>query len=148
MEAHEVSRKTMTLPAADFDWVSARAVCTVRNAFEDLRLQARANQDQRNEQLPKAPAGEPKLGFGYSEQPQAHAFAIYSRQGRARRAVDFSLSEDEQAILIQPTEGPELRVTLTLSNDGICKFKINDEPTELDAWQVLKRALEGLFFPA
>jgi hypothetical protein len=34
--------------------------------------------------------------------------------------------------------------TLTLTNEGKCKLRVGDQ--ELDEWQVLRKALEKLFF--
>jgi hypothetical protein len=34
--------------------------------------------------------------------------------------------------------------SLTLTNDALCRLRVGDE--ELDEWQVLRRALERLFF--
>ena len=67
---------------------------------------------------------------------------MFDRYGTQRRATDFRL--DGELLHVNPTEGKAFQATLTLTDAGECKFKVGDD--ELYAWQLLRRALEGLFF--
>jgi len=72
-----------------------------------------------------------------------YTFAVRDRLGTPpRRASSFRLVEN--AIHVSPYGGDEFIATVTLTDLGQCKFKVTAD--ELDAWQVLRRGLEGLLF--
>ena len=130
---------------AKFDWVTVRHKCSVADMFEELRQCAEANVTRRNEH------DEPEDGderFGFADHSQKHnhpAFGVWDRSGGdgVRRAVDFSLEGGER-VVIRSTIGHETTATLTLNDDGECKFLVGDY--ELDIWQILRRVLEPLLF--
>ena len=71
------------------------------------------------------------------------------REGHAGIEVRFRLAEE--TVHVEATEllgGPGVNFagTLTLTNEAKCRLRVGEE--ELDEWQVLRRALARLFFPA
>ena len=61
-----------------------------------------------------------------------------------RRCVVFKI-EYECIMVTGFKHNDHLRLTLTLDDDGDCLFKINGEGL-YKRWQVIRRALEPLFF--
>ncbi len=130
-------------PPRDFDWVTARHECSPVRFFERLRLGAEQNTETRNRVEAERQSG---MKFGHDN--HRGVWSVY-REGRAGIAVRFRLDGD--TIYVEATEalgGPEVNFsgTLTLTNEAKCRLRIGNE--ELDEWQVLRKALEPLFFPA
>lgn len=128
---------------SDFDWVMARHECSPVKLFERLRLGAERNTGARNRV-----EGERQNGMKFGHDSHGDVFSVY-REGRPGVAVRFRLSGD--TIHVEATEllggpGANFSGTLTLTNDAKCRLRVGDE--DLDEWQVLRRALERLFFPA
>ena len=127
-------------PPPDFDWVTRRAKCSADFMFGVLRRLAQENILRRNA-VPE-PNQVPER-FRFEEPEGGCHFAVYEpTTAGARKAVDFRL--EGGVIHVQPSEGDSFEVTLTLDNNGRCKFKVGAD--ELDCWQVLQRGLEPLFF--
>jgi hypothetical protein len=61
-----------------------------------------------------------------------------------QRTVNFSMADTE--IAIKTSGGSSFRVTLMLNNDGECKVRVKGRDEDLERWQVLRIALEDLFF--
>jgi hypothetical protein len=78
-------------------------------------------------------------------EPYGGTFSVvgFSARGDGHPTVRFTLTDDEIEVL---GHGVNVKFTarLTLNDDGECRFLIGS--TELDLWQVLRRALEPLFF--
>lgn len=127
--------------SADWDWVSERAKCSTRARFSVLRELAKRDVASRNSTL-----GNERYAYreGSSDKKVEVAFTVWDMLAGIRRAVEFELHEDEITISSDPPEW-SLLVTLTLSDDGYCKFSVGADDS-LDAWQVMRRALEALFF--
>jgi hypothetical protein len=58
------------------------------------------------------------------------------------RAIDFTFEKDR--IIVAGEREIIFTATITFTNQGRCKIKVGDQ--ELEQWQVLKMALEDLFF--
>lgn len=128
---------------SDFDWVTARAQCSAAEMFESLRQLAQANVTTINACRGGADGQRPRFHLRDSEPSLANGFAVWDTFAGRRRAVLFQLRGD--VIHIEATRpGHEFDATLTLNDAGQCRFKTAAE--ELDKWQVLRRALEWLFF--
>ena len=126
---------------ADFDWVTARAKCSAFDMFVRLRELAQRDAERRNV-FPEATASTERFKFHDSEDRVKFAFSVWDRSGKTRRGTDFRLDGD--VIRIQPTAGDAFEATVTLTDEGHCKLLVGNEV--LDLWQVLRRALEPLFF--
>ena len=127
----------------NFDWVKARTDCSVVVMFDELRHQVHANIDRRNETTNND--GDKQFRFvDRTAERIVPTFAVLDTWDIAQqRAVHFERSGHR--ISIQMLDKTTLEATLTLTDKGICRFKIFGE--ELDAWQVCRRVLEPLLFP-
>ncbi len=105
--------------------------------FELLHLEAKRNVETFNAASPQ----HEQWDFAASN----NVFSVVQRQFSGFVGMRFTLVQDEIAI---EGEGVSLRMiaTLTLNDEGDCRLRVNDET--LDRWQVLRRALEPLFFSA
>ncbi len=82
--------------------------------------------------------------FQFKDRPP-HGFTVWDASDQKRRAMDVDL--DQELIRIEVHIGDksvEFSARLALNDKGECKFTVAGH--ELDQWQVLKRALEPLFF--
>jgi hypothetical protein len=120
-----------------WDWVTARAQCSAYLEFTILQDQAARDIAARNAVRAAGEAVEFRL------HAQADGFTVWA-EGHDRRVV-FARTGD--AITIRGDGiAIALDVTLTLTATGACRFKV--QGAELVAWQVLRLALEDLFFTA
>ena len=130
-------------PPSNFDWVTARAECSAAAMYEQLRDAARVNMKVRNAILNKS---EDKDRFRFKDDEcGGRSFTIFDSWGHKRRAVDVALKDDVIMVTSQlGDQTSESSLGLTLNDAGQCRFV--SDGRELDLWQVLKRALEPLFF--
>ena len=128
----------------DFDWVTARARCSAADMYEILRDLAQVNVTKANAIYVKnAPSADPdRFGFRDAPDPTLRQFNVWDKWGLERRTVQVQLDGD--AIRVHGSVSREFRATLTLTDGGNCKFRVGE--AELDPWQLLRRALEPLFF--
>jgi len=129
------------LPPPDFDWVTARINCSAVGMLEVLRDAARANTAARNKYRPEGVTKGDR--FGFNDRQGERGFSVWDSWGKERRGVDFTL-EGNEINVITGNDATSFKALLTLADTGQCKFKVGDQ--ELDAWHVLKRVLEPLFF--
>src|SRR5688572_10231250 len=131
----------MTTVPPGFDWVEARHQCSAREQFMQLRLAAQANIAKRNEQV-KHPK-EPREQFGLKDIRSASStpFVVYDKL--TQQSVTCPLQGDTIRFWHRSSQEHSF-LTLSLNDEGKCRFML--EASELDLWQVLKRALEPLLF--
>jgi hypothetical protein len=118
--------------------VKARAECSLAEVFKALELGVKDDVEKVNS-LPSTPMGTKFTPVSYG----AKRFSVVCEVNHfPSSSIDFTLSENE--ILVGC--GPEtiFRATLTLTDSGRCKLKVNG--TELEQWQFRRKALEDLFF--
>ena len=128
----------MTSQTRSFDWVTARAACSIGSLFEQLKIQLKDDIDTR-QSLAKGPPF--YYGFKYVaenntvaallEGHKLHASVVF----RLRNGVIEVLGADEKVLFT---------AAATLNDEGECRLKVADQ--ELELWQFRKRALEHLFF--
>jgi len=120
---------------AEFDWVSARAKCSIESVFAQLQTNAKDDVDRRN-----------KLGgipFFEIKASPSNFSVIRIIQSYGPRFVRFALRDGH--IEIEDNNKQEaLRATVGLNNKGECVLRIAGE--ELFRWQLLKCVLEDIFF--
>ena len=127
-------------PPPDFDWVTVRHDCSLPVFFEALYLGAQRDTDIRN-----ALGVHPDGGRFVCE---SHGVALFSVAREAviggLRAIRFTLRDDR--IEVEGAGVADVRFfgTLTLNDRAECRLLVDG--VELDRWQVLRRALEPLFF--
>ena len=135
----------MSPKESSFDWVKASWECSLPNEFVKLENEAKGNVGKRQYLL----AAESPIGFAFNKISQDHFEVSRSPTGEAyglKHEVIFCLRHDH--ILIQDNfGGRKFVLTLILNDDGECRFKIDGEgDKEFLIWQVMRRALDGLFF--
>ncbi len=127
----------------DWDWVTERGNCSIPVMFERLRDLAKRDVQKRNEQVLR-------------QQFQVLDEEDVDVRERSFRVVDSSSSRDvefqrdDKLIVVRLRRAgaveTQLRVTLTLTDEAGCQFKLDSGEQVLDGWQLMKRALEPLFF--
>ena len=119
----------MTTPKDhDFDWVSATKECSVAYHFAKLEATAKYAGDTKIEQ-------------------EGKQFLVCQDDGYSGsgKAVRFFLKDDH--ILAEETrEGTQCKITLTLNEDGECRYQIDGKGKEYLRWQVLRKTLKDLLF--
>jgi hypothetical protein len=129
----------MTL-APDFDWVTARAECSISRMFVRVQSQVKADVERRNALL----SAHERLKFLV----EVHSDSEFSvkREGTGQEepgTVRFRRNESD--IAIASNDGTlKLTVTLTVDHLNECRLVLNGE--HVDEWQLRKLALESLFF--
>jgi hypothetical protein len=121
----------------NFDWVGARANCSLAQVFKQLELGARNDVDAANMKRT------PQDRYKFSVSAEHGRFSVTRESNDALPlSVDFSLERTE----IVACMGNEIKVKaiIALNNEGRCMLKVNDE--ELEQWHVRRMALEDLFF--
>jgi hypothetical protein len=126
----------------DFDWVTARADCSLGVVFGQLIDAIRRDVAIRQKQA-GGPILEVKLDASTS------TFTVYAshRGTLAARTLDLRQTATTiDAELFDATGAPLERISgsLTLGDDGICRLKVAG--VELLPWQFRRRALETLLF--
>lgn len=121
----------------DFNWVQARAECSLVKVFELLKMQIEEDVKERNAQIPNT------YFFGFSTVAQRNMISVilegYGIQSKAVRFI-----RQEHAIQVEKDDEPLFSATLTLNNKGECRVKINSKEYEL--WEMRKMALEEMLF--
>ena len=122
-------------PATNFDWVTARAECSLNVVFRSICLEIESDIAKRNA-LPGA-------GSPFVAKYDGDDLIVFKN---IQRAPYFTFRQTEKSIEVVNghTKVVRLSACLTLSDDGQCRLKIDDK--ECEFWQFRRRALEELFF--
>lgn len=125
---------------SDWDWVTARKECSMPLFFE--RLKTLAQRDVKTRHAMRQELID--LGPVNFDAQIAGTFTVLRNFAPGHHAsVRFRLEGDRLFV-----EGAGVQVnfdgSLTLTDDGDCRLRVGEK--ELDPWQVLRRALEPLFF--
>jgi hypothetical protein len=122
---------------SDFDWVAARLECSAAKVFELLYLETLRSVEARNATLPEGQTRfETANGDGVFSVVRRHRFTGVA--GVRFFLVGDEISVESQGVNVQFT------ASLTLNDEGECRLMVDGRT--LDRWQVLRRALESLFF--
>jgi hypothetical protein len=136
MLAHK-GRQEMENPKSNFDWVNARAQCSLLVVFKQLEWGCQ--EDVKSANAKRKEGGHFK--FEVASFPSRFCVLI-DGDFSEKREVNFSL--EKNGIKITSGDSLDLFATITLNNDGECRLKLKDE--EMEFWQVRRATLEGLFF--
>ena len=128
-----------------FDWVDALQNCSLEIKFTDLRHSVKKAVETRRKGL-KNPEDRDSLEFTCVNDLK---FSVV-RKTFGSGCVVFQLDRGEnRARVTKSTLNGQLlesfKLTLTLNDEGECKFKI-DGKDEFSLWQVERRALEEALF--
>jgi hypothetical protein len=132
-------------PTPKFDWVKARADCSLEEAFRFLveRLQFDVNS------MNSRPNATTKFKCAKKEEDRWFVSKAWDLDGRTDFAdgVAFKLLGDgiRASRVVPPTEEPLFLATPALTTAGECKLHIDGQPLEL--WEVSRKALDSLLFP-
>ena len=119
-----------------FDWVAARAACSLLVIFEKLKLQIKSDIESRNATRP------PNMQYAFSfVDGKTTRFSVVVEGNQVRDSLEFSL---EEYIYVRGKNGVILKADVALCDDGECRVKIDGQA--FDLWQVRKKALEEFFF--
>lgn len=122
---------------ADFDWVRARAECSLRRVFFHLVAGAESDALAREDISKK---GNDNVHFDSSK--NGDSLLVTRSEGSSVRRVKFALTED--AIIIEENGNIAFKATPGLNNTADCTLMVDG--AELDLWKVRRMALERLFF--
>lgn len=125
----------MAIPE-DFDWVTARAECSLASVFELLKTAVGRDVDTRHAM--------PATGNGFAFVPEHNTFLVIHSAPNERHTVKFTL--ESNAIAVTFDDKPILTGSVTLCDDGVCRIAVEGQPVA--GWQFRRRALERLFFGA
>ena len=120
-----------------FDWVSARAACSLGAMFETLRTQVRADVEAADQMRSE---GENRYAFTFISQERMFA-AVVEGTG-IRHVISFKLHDG--FISVQDHERDLYQATVNLNDEGQCVIRVNAR--EYAPWQFRKLALESLLF--
>jgi hypothetical protein len=125
----------------NFDWVTARAKCSPIDVLHHLESQIEKDITTRNELLTDS---EKKHLVRFHFQRDLTKFSVWVFRDSERVGyADFRA--DPEGIRVAYVEPNSVLIgTLTLSNDGECKLKVNGD--EYTFWQFRKLSLEPLLF--
>lgn len=121
----------------NFDWVTARAECSIVAVFEKLKILIETDVEIRNK-LRQKDSDSPIFKLVSAN----NRFTVLAEGHYVHKTVVFALSS--KGISAISSDGHIFQATVTLCNDGICRAKIGEQ--EYDLWQLRKMALEDLFF--
>lgn len=124
-------------PPDTFDWVTARAQCSAYLKFRQLEEQARADTATRNAGLTE----DEQQRVSFHVETADRSFIVVA--DNLDRFVTFRLVGSR--LIVQGDHvDVDFEATLTVTDHGDCRWLVND--VVLQPWQLLRRALESLFF--
>jgi hypothetical protein len=122
---------------SEFDWVAARAECSIERVFQQIRMGVESDIERMNKLRPA------NADYGFKIVLSEGKIAVVRQGYISPRSVTFTRARN--GISIVNDEGKvTMEATLTLSDDGECRLKINGREREF--WQFRRKALEDLFF--
>lgn len=126
---------SVPLPS-EFDWVRARAACSLHVVFKELHLGVQ------NDVQSMGPLAAGQVRFSVTALMRGR-FSVVREEGESSDSVTFALAEG--SITVRDDENAIITTaTITLNDRGECKLKTGTD--ELEQWQFRRRALEKLFF--
>jgi hypothetical protein len=131
---------------SDFDWVSQRARCSAPQMFEALRGLAQVNVDTVNQLKGGANPDGPRFRLSDTDPTHRTSFTVSDTLQSEHKGVNFWI-DHQKTIHVEPTHQNRrggFIATPTLNDRGQCRLLVDSH--ELDTWQLLRRALEWLFF--
>jgi hypothetical protein len=121
----------------EFDWMAARADCSLAVIFERLKAQLQDDVETAKG-LRKVP-----VHYTFKIDMNDRRIAVIVEGNKIYDSVLFVLKDTEIEVLDKDGK-PIFKATPTLSDDGQCRLKINGR--EMELWHLRKMALEDFFF--
>lgn len=128
----------MTERREDFDWVTARGLCSPAQVFETLRMQVDRDVAIRISLIRQEPK-QYKLSIANDDKK----FSVLVEGHEVYRVARFALTDAGIDVYDAP-DRLKIHAGLTLGDDGECRLKVGDK--EYDLWQFRRLALEEILF--
>jgi hypothetical protein len=122
-----------------FDWVTARASCSIGSVFEHLRDETKADVAVISKLLE---LNGYKANFTFESEQES--FMVSRATNGKSDFASVKFSRKEKAITVSKSGTVFLAATLTINNERQCRLVVNGQ--ELEEWQFRKLALEQIFF--
>jgi hypothetical protein len=126
----------------DFDWVTERANCSLRQMFEKLKLEIASDVESRNEHL-SARSSVRKISIA-NHGTRMKVFVDDPYGEIIHKAVLVVLGREYVEIRDGETNAEVFKVGIGMNDEGDCRFLVDGQ--QYDSWQIRRKALEGLFF--
>jgi len=127
----------------ELDWVSERARCSIHVVFNALAARAKSDIEKRN--ALRTPE-EQRRGLRFVFKAENDRYFVVIAEGK-KQLVRFFLDKTIQVTSDGFIHGPGFVVeSATLTSTADFRLKVKDSDTELTEWQVLRMAMEDLFF--
>ncbi len=134
----------------NFDWVAERAKCSANEVYRCLALQVERDVKARNGVL-SGKEQQYEVNFIFSGSPDSASLTVTARTGGRflgeRSLASVIFTKIPEGILAVYADGKEISGLLTLSQEGECRLRVNDN-AEYSFWQFRKLTLEPIFFDA
>jgi hypothetical protein len=124
----------------NFDWVSARQDCSLKEVFEALRLGIREDVETRNSALPDNPDKATLKTAEHGKTIRVYWQDMYQQFDHL--FVEFALTA--QSLTARDDENLLFEASIGLNDEGDCKVYILGK--QYDLWQIRRKALEQLMF--
>lgn len=128
-----------------FNWVEARAKCSLEQLFIALREVVESDTKEMDRRLIGYRGGTASMTMATDTK-----FIVVKQRDAGGIMVSESVVFERTASGIAVKDGPSQRQILVATHSftvaGECKLFVDDQPLEL--WQVSRKALEALFFGA
>ncbi len=122
------------------DWVNMRANCSIARVFNEIC-------DGIRDDVQAVNSARGLQNNPFRDELHSSGTTIYVGQANIpRKVVAIGVVEDQIMARQEWNGGETFNVTVGLNDEGRCVLRLDDS-TELEQWQIRKRALESLFFP-
>ena len=120
----------------------ANRECALEDEYNHLRVQAKKAAAERNQEFTYV---QNITGYPLFEVRNwdSNTFAV-TRARPERAEASFFFDRENNRIVVQDENPEPLYLTVTLNDEGRCRFKINGKG-EFLRWQVFRKTLEKLF---
>jgi hypothetical protein len=105
--------------------------------FEKLKLEVEEDVKQRND------LRQDKAHYGFNFVPHGAAFSVVREGNQIGKSITFNCGS-ESVIVRNADNGVILTASITLNDEGVCKFQVDGQDRE--SWQIRKAALEDILF--
>ena len=134
----------------DFNWVQAREECTTWSHFQKMRSEVEQYVQHRNKYIDSKefkdnPLHPEKFELALSSQ-QDTFFAVGRKTHSGDKWVRFSFEMRKINISSPGTDFKPISTMVTLDEEGECWFCIDGQVGKFRRWQVIRKALEWIFF--
>ena len=136
-----------TVPTPDdqnFDWMNAFLKCSAACEFVELKHAAKAASETYRaaweKHKPKA-----TIEFGFNAASDNSSFNAYRKDKEFESGTSVKFSRANDHILVEHDNKASYKITLTLNDQGECRYQI-DGAGEYHRWQVLKKMLLGIVY--